>query len=99
MSARFGTDKALEPLRRVQSGGHASVGLINQVLDLSKIEAGKLELNMENVSIRPLIDEVLVRLVRLPSRIITASPSNARRTFQPMKSMPCGCGKFSQPSE
>jgi len=58
-AARFGTEKALEPLRRVNAAGTHLLSLINEVLDLSKIEAGKLELNPERVNLARLIDEVV----------------------------------------
>jgi two-component system NtrC family sensor kinase len=58
-AGRFGTEKALEPLRRVNAAGTHLLSLINEVLDLSKIEAGKLELNLEPINLALLTDEVI----------------------------------------
>jgi signal transduction histidine kinase len=58
-ATRFGTEKALEPLRRVNAAGTHLLSLINEVLDLSKIEAGKLELNSEPIDLPRLTDEVI----------------------------------------
>ncbi len=58
-AGRFGTEKAAEPLRRVNAAGTHLLSLINEVLDLSKIEAGKLELNPEPIDLARLIDEVI----------------------------------------
>src|SRR4030095_5708507 len=58
-AARFGTEKAQEPLQRVNAAGTHLLSLINEILDLSKIEAGKLELNPQTVQLSRLIDEVI----------------------------------------
>ena len=58
-AARFGTEQAQESLQRVHRAGNHLLGLINEVLDLSKIEAGKLELSPEPLKLAPLLDNVI----------------------------------------
>jgi len=67
-AAKFGAEKAQEPLRRVTAAGTHLLGLINEVLDLSKIEAGKLELNPERVNLARLIDEVIGTAAQLADK-------------------------------
>jgi signal transduction histidine kinase/CheY-like chemotaxis protein len=45
-------------LQKISSSGRQLLGLINDILDLSKIEAGKMELRLESFDICTLIDEV-----------------------------------------
>jgi signal transduction histidine kinase len=67
-AARFGTEKALEPLRRVLGGGRHLLALINDILDLSKIEAGRMELNLASFSLAPVIDEVVKTIEPLAAK-------------------------------
>jgi signal transduction histidine kinase len=89
-AARFGTQKAQEPLRRVNAAGTHLLGLINQVLDLSKIEAGKLELNPESVNLAPLIDEVIGTAGQLAAQnknrlVVEADKNLGAVTVDPMR--------------
>jgi signal transduction histidine kinase len=89
-ASRFGTEKALEPLQRVNRAGTHLLGLINQVLDLSKIEAGKLELNPQTVQLAPLIDEVIGTARQLAdqnkNRLTTEVPDDlGSLTIDPMR--------------
>jgi signal transduction histidine kinase len=52
-------DKAKEVLDRVQINGQHLLGLINDVLDLSKLEAGQLKLSLEDYSMQSIVDSVV----------------------------------------
>jgi signal transduction histidine kinase len=89
-AGRFGTEKALEPLRRVNAAGNHLLSLINEILDLSKIEAGKLELNPEPVNLPRLIDEVVGTAGQLAEKnknrlIVEAQENLGALTADPMR--------------
>ena len=90
-AARFGTEKAQEPLQRVNRAGTHLLGLINQVLDLSKIEAGKLELNPQTVQLASLINDVISTAGRLAEQneenqlVVDAQEDLGAFTVDPMR--------------
>jgi GAF domain-containing protein len=89
-AARFGTEKAQEPLQRVNRAGTHLLGLINQVLDLSKIEAGKLELNPQTVQLAPLINDVIGTAGQLAEQnknrlVVDAQEDLGALTVDPMR--------------
>jgi signal transduction histidine kinase len=89
-AARFGTEKAQEPLQRVNRAGTHLLGLINQVLDLSKIEAGKLELNPQTVQLAPLINDVISTAGQLAEQnknrlVVDAQENLGALTMDPMR--------------
>jgi signal transduction histidine kinase/CheY-like chemotaxis protein len=54
----LGEENFLADLERIQSAGRQLLGLINDVLDLSRIEAGKMDLHLETFQIAEIVKDI-----------------------------------------
>ena len=84
----------LEPLDRVLGAARHLLALINDILDLSKIEAGRMELHLETFALAPLIDDVVKTIEPLAAKNGNQIVSPLRRCDSG-RCMPtrCGCGR------
>lgn len=53
------TEKVKECLKKVKLSSKHLLGLINDILDMSKIESGKMTLNITQISLREIVDDIV----------------------------------------
>jgi adenylate cyclase len=106
----LGQDELVEPLERIHRAGNHLLHLINEILDLSKIEAGRFELHSESfelaglvkdvaTTVQPLADKNRNRLeVHCPAGIgwLHADPTRVRQIVLNLLSNAC---KFTEGGE
>ena len=63
-----GRESETADLRKIQDAGKHLLGLIDNILDLSKIEAGKMTLYLETVELRPMVDGVAATVIPLAKK-------------------------------
>jgi CheY-like chemotaxis protein/CHASE3 domain sensor protein len=100
------TEEQVQYAQTIQSAGQDLLGLINDILELSKIEAGQLTIERERVDVSSLIDAVLVPLkplaaqkgLALDSAIDATAPSrlesDSRRLAQILRNLLANGLKF-----
>src|SRR5262245_62154830 len=102
--------KTTEVLERVQKNGTHLLGLINDVLDLSKIEAGQLVLSLEDYSLKDIVQTVvsatesLASAKKLPLKVDVADDlplahGDARRIAQVLLNLVGNAIKFTDLGE
>ena len=73
-------DKQLDYLRDIHSSGHHLLTLINDILDLSKIEAGRMELELTRFDLAELLENSLMLVRERASRHGLALAARSRTT-------------------
>lgn len=67
-AVEFNDGDYVEPLKRVHRAGQHLLDLINDILDLSKIEAGRMELSLDNTRLAPLIEHATETIASLAEK-------------------------------
>ena len=97
----------IEAHERILRAGRHLLALINDILDLSKIEAGKLELSLESVALAPMVEDVVATIRPLAAKnanqvdvdcaadagVIQADPTRLR---QALLNLASNAGKFTE---
>jgi two-component system, sensor histidine kinase and response regulator len=98
--------QSIMDLQKIQSAGKHLLALINGILDLSKIEAGKMTLSRETFDVREMIDELLDTVgplvkknnnaLRIQCADVGTMSSDLMKTRQILLNLLSNAGKFTR---
>jgi len=89
MSPDLGGEDA-DGVDRILGAGRHLLALINELIDIARIESGDLSLSLEPVLVRPVIEEISQLMARSPPS--GASPSLRTASIWPLRSAPTDSG-------
>ncbi len=102
------TDEQVEEARVIHNGGLELLGLINDILDLSKVEAGKLTMSLEDVAVEDIVNRMRQQFapiakeksVVFPIKVEEKMPptlyTDAQRVEQILKNLLSNAFKFTE---
>ncbi|NJO15919.1 MAG: HAMP domain-containing protein [Thioploca sp.] len=64
----FGEEGFISDLQKIHTAGRHLLGLINDILDISKIEAGKMDIYTETFDVQSILDEVVITVQPLVTK-------------------------------
>lgn len=67
-AADAGQEQFVPDLKKVEGAGRHLLGLINDILDLSKVEAGKMDIFLEEIDVSSLLEEVSAIITPLAAK-------------------------------
>jgi PAS domain S-box-containing protein len=80
------SDNQRKSLTRIDSNSRHLLALINDILDITRIEAGRMPLNLTTFEIKGLVDEVMAELEPIIRRSSLTVATRMPRTLRPLKS-------------
>jgi signal transduction histidine kinase len=80
------TDPQRKSLTRIDSNSRHLLALINDILDITRIEAGRMPLNLSTFEVPELVNEVMLELEPIIKRSTLKVSAKMARTLRPLKS-------------
>jgi len=72
----LGSGELAHDLNKIFSSGHHLLKLINSILDLSKIEAGKMEMHVERFDVAVLVNDVVTKFMKNNNKFVVNCEEN-----------------------